>query len=728
MKLRSFVGRLPKRSTAVLSIIAATLFVPALLNAWGPARTTFTVAQPADHVVFNSITDNPVVGDERQFVGIKDNTNTAAGGWQNSVVAQPGHEYLVRVYIHNNAAANLNLVAQNTRVTAALSTATGKSVPITAYVSADNASPQKVWADVSLTSAQDFNIAYVPGSAMLYNNVTGQAGRGVSDSIVNPGGALVGYQSNDGKIPGCFQYAGYLTFKVKAQFAPTSTADFTVAKTVSKHGANQWVENYTAQPGETVDYLLEYKNTGTVVQNNVMVSDKLPAGMTYVAGSSVLGNPTNPGGVKTNDGVTSGGLNVGGYNPGQNAWIIFSAKVPSEAALACGTNAFTNTENVETDYGSKSDTAVVTVNKTCAPVPVYTCDSLTVDKISRTEHKFTVAKTVTNATYVKTVFVIKNAAGTVIATVDDVDGVYSYTQTTPGAYTVTATIVVTVDGTQKTATSVACAKPFTVEPETTTKPAVEINKTVNGKETAEVKVNEQFQYEIVVKNTGDVDLVNAKVSDTAPAGITFISADAGTIANNTWTATVSLKPGESKTFKITAVAKAYIAGATVNKACVDAAEVTGNPDDCDTAQTTMPELVTACNLDTKKIEQNIEKSKIDDVHYTLDLNKCKETPKPEEIQVCRLDDTKVVTITKDEYNAHKSKYSTDLNDCVAKPAPKCPIPGKETMPADSPDCKTIPAELPHTGLGDDLASMLGAGSLVGVASAFVASRRAVKQN
>ena len=104
----------------------------------------------------------------------------------------------------------------------------------------------------------------------------------------------------------------------------------------------------------------------------------------------------------------------------------------------------------------------------------------------------------------------------------------------------------------------------------------------------------------------------------------------------------------------------------------------------------------------------MDKSKIDNVHYTLDLNKCKETPKPEEIQVCRLDDKKVVTITKDEYSAHKDKYSVDFNDCKAAPV--------------------TPPELPRTGLGDGLASMLGAGSLVGVASAFVASRRALKNN
>jgi uncharacterized repeat protein (TIGR01451 family) len=670
-------------------MLAAMLLVPAVLFAWGPSRTTYTMAKPADHVVFNSITDNPEYGDERQFTGIKDNANTNAGGWQNTITAQPGHEYLVRVYVHNNAASNLNLVAKNTRVTAALSTATSTSVPITTYVSADNA--EKVWADVRLSSNEAFNIAYVSGSAVFYNNVTGQAGRSVSDSLVNPGGALVGYQSNNGDVPGCMQYAGYLTFKVKAQFAPPSNGNFTVSKEVSKHGANQWVENYVAQPGETVDYLLEYKNTGTVVQNDVMISDQLPAGMTYVAGSTILGNPTNPGGVKTNEGVTAGGINVGGYNPGQNAWVIFSAKAPELSALACGTNSLVNTEKVVTDYGTKTDTATVTVAKAC--------------------------------------------------------------QTHPG---------------------------------------VTITKKVNNAKTAVVKAGVPFEYEITVTNTGDVALVNAKVSDAAPAGITFLSADKGTIANNVWNATVTLPVGQSASFKISAVASAYIAGVTTNKACVDATEVSGNPDACDMATTTMEKDITVCRLsdyqivtikesefstnkysknlddckkitacrlsdqqivtiresefDSSKYSKDLDKCRKITVcelgnkkivtitvaqynqykdRYSTDLNKCKEVPNPGNVQVCRLDDKKIVVISDTEYNANKSKYSMNLNDCASKPA-MCTVPGKETLPANSPDC--VPTELPHTGISEGILSAIGAGSLVGAFGAFMTSRRALKQN
>ena len=368
--------KVPKQMYALIAVAAAVVIVPAATLAWGPGRPTYTVAHPADHITFDSITDNPVVGDERQFVGIKDASNTAAGGWQNTVTAQPGHEYLVRIYVHNNAASNLNLVAKNTRVTAALSTATAKSVPITGYISADNAAPKSVYADVNLTSAQNFNIAYEPGTAVLYNNVTGQAGRTVSDSIVNNGGALVGYTANDGNWPGCFQYAGYITFKVKPQFA--ATPNFTVSKLVSKHGANQWTKSYAAQPGEKVDYLVQYKNTGEVQENNVTVKDTLPTGESYVAGSTLYGTAAKPAGQQASDNVTTTGINIGSYATNGGTWVELSATVPNKDQLACGPQTLTNTASVTTDFGTKSDTANVTVTgNDCQPTTVSACNTQT---------------------------------------------------------------------------------------------------------------------------------------------------------------------------------------------------------------------------------------------------------------------------------------------------------------------------------------------------------------
>lgn len=365
MNLIQKVRLMPKRFAMLAALVVAGTTTAAVM-AWGPARPTYTVNNPADHITFNSITDNPNVGDERNFVVVKDAANSAAGGWQDNITVQPGKEYLVRIYVHNNAASSLNLTAVNTRVMAALATNTGKNVALTGYVGADNASPKEVWDDVAFKSDKDFNMVYVKGSAVLYNNVTGQAGRSVSDSIVDGSGAQIGYQANDGKVPGCFQYASYITLKVKPQFAPS--ADFTMDKQVRKHSTTTggWVENYAAKPGETVDFLINYKNTGETVMNNVVIKDTLPAGMTYVAGSTIMANGSYPNGTTVSDNVTKDGINIGSYAPGANAWVRFSAKVADNDKLpVCGTNTLKNVAKVVTDYGTKSDDATVTVTRVC---------------------------------------------------------------------------------------------------------------------------------------------------------------------------------------------------------------------------------------------------------------------------------------------------------------------------------------------------------------------------
>ncbi len=363
----SQLNRLPKILTAAVAVAVATVVPAGILLAWGPDRPTFTVAQPATYVTFNSITDNPNVGDERNFVVAKDAANTSNGGWSDQVTVQPGKEYLVRVYVHNNAADNLNLNAVNTRVSASVSTATGTSVPISGFVSADNAKPQKVWDDVVFKSDSNFNLAYVAGSAEIFNNGYARGGAKLPDSIVTSAGALVGFNGPDGVVPGCFKYASYVYFKVKPQFAPVP--NFEVQKMVSPGGANKFVKDLSAKPGDTVDFRIKYKNTGDIQQDNVVVKDSLPAGMVYVKGSTRLYNTQNPNGKTLSDNVTGSGVNIGSHAPGGASYVIFSAKVVSEDKLRCGLNRLVDVARVETPNGSKEDTASVNVNRVCAEKP-----------------------------------------------------------------------------------------------------------------------------------------------------------------------------------------------------------------------------------------------------------------------------------------------------------------------------------------------------------------------
>ena len=105
-KLTSLIRRAPKRFSAVVAIFAAAIIVPIAVHAYGPERATFTYEHPAPYVTFNSITDNPNVGDERNFVRVKEDSASTTYG--KDVTLQPGKTYDVEVYYHNNAASNLN--------------------------------------------------------------------------------------------------------------------------------------------------------------------------------------------------------------------------------------------------------------------------------------------------------------------------------------------------------------------------------------------------------------------------------------------------------------------------------------------------------------------------------------------------------------------------------------------------------------------------------------------
>ncbi len=109
----------------------------------------------------------------------------------------------------------------------------------------------------------------------------------------------------------------------------------------------------------------------------------------------------------------------------------------------------------------------------------------------------------------------------------------------------------------------------------------------------QVTVGVPFSYRLIVKNTGDINMTNVVVTDTPEEGIVLLSAEQGTITNNTWTYTIpSLAIGQQVEFTLTAKVTAETEDGLVNTACVNAPEVNpGQPDKddaCDTATVTTP--------------------------------------------------------------------------------------------------------------------------------------------
>ena len=357
-KLRAF----PKRVMAVAAVAVSAITIPAMLHAWGPERPTYTIETPADHVTFNSITDNPHIGDERNFVGIRENNTN--GLWQDSQEVQPGKEYVVRMYVHNNAGANLGLVAENTTAMFNLPTTTGKSIQVDGYLKASNASPQEVYDHATFTSSEDFNLALIPGSIKYHNNANGN-GFDIPESLFTSAGATLGYDKMDGKIPGCFEYAGYLSYIVKPQFADKPT-DFTIKKEVRKAGEKTWNDTtMQAAAGDKLNYRLTFANTGQTELKNVMLKDALPSGVSLVPGTVRILNAANPQGAYVQDGdkLVSTGVNIGSYTGGgSNAIVIFDATLPAADKLACGVNSFRNVVSATPEGTTpKEDDATTTV-------------------------------------------------------------------------------------------------------------------------------------------------------------------------------------------------------------------------------------------------------------------------------------------------------------------------------------------------------------------------------
>ena len=269
---------------------------------------------------------------------------------------------------------------------------TGKNVSISGFVTADNAEPKQVWDDIHFNSASDFNLTYVNGSSEIYNNgyAAGGSGKSLSDNIVTSTGALVGFNGPDGNVPGCYKYANYVYFKVKPQFPK---ADFTVSKDVRKSGDTSFVNSVNSKANDALNYRITYKNTGNVPAENVIIKDKLPAGVSYVPGSVKIMNANNLSGayVENGDTLFTTGINIGAYTAGSNALIIFNATVDAKDKLpVCGTNTLRNVASAQpSGQGAKEDDANVVVNKDCPPpvVKKITVCELTTKKIVTIDEK-----------------------------------------------------------------------------------------------------------------------------------------------------------------------------------------------------------------------------------------------------------------------------------------------------------------------------------------------------
>lgn len=732
------------------SIISGSVLVaavaPALVWAWGPARPSFTIEKPADYITFNSITNNPVIGgDEKDFVGIREVGSNAK--WTNNMKVQNGKEYYVRMYVHNNAASNLNLVAENVVAKLNIPTTTAKNVTVQGQISASNAKPNTVWDEATFSSDNDFNLAYVAGSALFENN--GMGTTKLPDSIVNNTGAKLGYDKLDGKIPGCFQYAGYVTVKVKAQVSqPQEKTNIDLAKTVRNktNGEKSWVETANAKSGDTVQFQIHAKNTGSAGIQNLVIRDILPKGLNYVAGSTKLYNTSNPKGLKVSDNVIqNSGINIGSYQPNGDAYVRFDATVSAENSLpVCGDNTLTNIAQASDQKIVKNDTASVKVTKKCETPknPVYKCEALSLNIVRKNEKQITYAAdtkySVKDTEFTGTKYVVKNSKNEVVAE-KVVNGGTKFEITVPNnvneKYTVTSTII-TKNGENS---NTNCEKSFETKAPAPTPSKPELvcrNITINQISRTKFEFNTSYTVnnttfvgiKYIVKDQSGKVVIEKTVNNGSKLTI-----DIEIVGKFTISSTVITKDGENsnsnceKSFEVKREEKpSILIKKTVNNqknAKIEANtdfnyEITvsnnGNVDLKDVIVTDRaPANITFVSADSGEIKDNT---------LTLKINSLK------------VGESKTITI---KSQATATGITTVNTACVDTPtipgdndgcdSAKVEVPKKQTPPTPTPNNPTpnIPTELPQTG-ANTLSAILGLTSMVTAFGYYFASRKAAR--
>jgi len=218
-----------KRKMAKLMLGAALLGVvapaPAVM-AWGPERPTYTNNDPANKAVFNSITDNAAVGDERDFVRIAEKRADAT--YVSDLTLEADKQYEVYIYYHNDASATYNDkahnyvgVARDVRLASGFpqQLKKGERGKVVGIITATNTEPLQVWDEAYITAKEPMTLHYVEGTAKIYNQHKTN-GSVLSTNLFTDAGTFLGINALNGVVLGCDEYSGQVVYTIQTKSIP----------------------------------------------------------------------------------------------------------------------------------------------------------------------------------------------------------------------------------------------------------------------------------------------------------------------------------------------------------------------------------------------------------------------------------------------------------------------------------------------------------------------------
>lgn len=354
-----------------LVVLLCLILSPKMAYAWGdsdggrPSYTTDEVNNGAlgETITFNSISDNPALGgDEKNFVGARQ-VDSDSNVWNaNTIAAEDGEKYYIRMYVYNDNPGGKNAVAKDTAVRFDIAEGSGTEVEVQGFITSSNASPAEYYDSVRFTSDTAFHLEYVPGSAFIENNgIAAGSGMGLSDEIVETEtGVLIGYDVLDGNFPGGYPYVAYVGIEVRVVYDYSYIAETQVRLAGDDDAA--WQKEVSAGIGDEVEFQIAFQNLETLSVADVMARTVLPEGLEYMDGTLMLYNSVHPQGFTFEDGAVlfSDGINIGSYDSNNNFYLRFTAKVV-DTGLSFGENTLVSWGQVGIGSGLKQDSVSVVV-------------------------------------------------------------------------------------------------------------------------------------------------------------------------------------------------------------------------------------------------------------------------------------------------------------------------------------------------------------------------------
>ena len=329
-------------------------------------------------------------------------------------------------------------------------------------------------------------------------------------TVVNPNGSYT-YTPN-------LDYIGTDTFTVLVSDGHGGTAVSTITVNINAPSLSflKNADKTEAKAGDTITYTFTIKNNGNVTANNVIFTDNIPSGTTFVQNSFMIGNTVIPGA------NPSLGVNILNITAGSTVIVSFEVHVnyrptPPE---------YTNTGELNYEYKADPNGPIIKGNKDSNTVTVIALNNPpTVPDYTVTTPLNTPVSGVVigNDVDLDTLTYSLNSLPANGVAIVNSNGNWTYTPNLSFIGTDSFKVLVS-DGHGGTAISTV---------------TINVNganlDAVKSADKTEAKANDIITYTITIKNTGNVTALNVIFKDTPPLGTSFIS--------NSFTVDNSVKPG-----------------------------------------------------------------------------------------------------------------------------------------------------------------------------------------